>query len=327
MSFVCFDVPHNLYSYFYLPYRRHLHYPANPQPKVLKQSLKAALKSCFTFTVCSLLASSYCFLSLALLFIMSIIHSFSAHKVELDGNSVILGSGDIDSNIARQLSTYIKHDKSLCGYLHIFHQRPTPYIDGGEVRTWFVDGELVEIKDWLVDDCKGLIHYPFPPLKLWPNHNFYKKLLSWGFQFPSLDDHKVRWRHHNGNLALLETSLEFTEAKSKILSAAFNDLNLDLELDQVQGPQFSFSFNEFATMAAPNAHGNSFGLQLPSEDLSQVENLADHLNVTADGTVDRFIKKRAAVTDERDTMAVFVHAGAGYHSLQNEHLHLTMCAK
>lgn len=190
-----------------------------------------------------------------------------------------------------------------------------------------MDGELVEIKDWLVDDCKGLIHYPFPPLKLWPDHNFYKKLLSWGFQFPSLDDHKVRWRHHNGNLALLETSLEFTEAKTKILSAAFNDLNLDLELDQVHRPQSSISFNDFATMAAPNTHGNSFGLQLPSEKLSQVENLADHLNVTADGTVDRFIKKRVAVPDERDTMAVFVHAGAGYHSLQNEHIHLTMCAK
>lgn len=302
-----------------------------PTSTSLWKAWYTASKPCFTFTVCSppppTLAPSYRFPSLALLLIMSILQSFSTHKVELDGNSVMLGSGYIDSDVARQLSTYIKHDRSLCRYLHVFHQKPTPHIDGGEARTWFVDGELVEIKDWLVDNCKGLIHYPFPPLKLWPDHNYYKKLLAWGFQFPSLDDNKVRWRHHNGNFALFDTFLEFPEAKSEILSAAFEDLNLDLKLDQLYSPQSSVSSNDFATMASRGTHGNSFGPQPPSENFSRLEDLADHLNVTADGTVDRFIKKRVAVPDERDTMAVFVHAGAGYHSLQNEHIHLTMCAK
>ncbi|ROV92561.1 hypothetical protein VMCG_08939 [Cytospora schulzeri] len=233
---------------------------------------------------------------------MSVLHSFSTHKLELDGKSVMLGSGDIDSDIARQLSAYIKQDKSLCEYLHDFHQESTPYIDSSEARTWFVDGELVEIKDWLLDDCEGLIPYPFPSSTHWPDHSYYSKLLARGSQFPSPDDNKVPWRHHNGNLALLDSCLQIPDTKSEFLSAAFHELNL--EFDQLT-PQSSISSNDPSTMASPDTNSN----------------------VTADGTVDRLTKKRVAIPDERDTMAVFVHAGAGYHSLQNENVHLTMCAK
>ncbi|KUI53216.1 Threonine aspartase 1 [Cytospora mali] len=214
---------------------------------------------------------------------MNILCSFSSHKVELDGYSVKLCSGDIDNYVARQLSTYIKQDKSLCKYLHVFHSKPNPYIDGGGARTWFVNSELVEIKDWLVDDCDTLTHYPFPPLKLWPNHNYHRKLLlAHGF-----DDNRVPWKHH----------------------------------------QYYSSAEASKTMDSADPQAKVFEPKSPVAQSPRVEDSADHLDATADGTVDRFIKKRVAVPDERNTMAVFVHAGAGYHSYQNEHIHLTMCAK
>lgn len=258
---------------------------------------------------------------------MSILHSFSTHNWVLGGNTVMLASSDVDSDTARQLSAYIKQDNSLCGYLHVVHQKTTPYVDSGEVRTWFVDGKLVEIKDWLVDDFEGLIHYPYPPLKFWPNNNFYRKLQAEGVQFPYLGSNKVRWRNHNGNLVLLNTPLESPEAKSDILSAALDALNLDRNFGQIHTHRSCVSSHNHATMASTEPNPKLLDAQSTFEQSPQFMDLADHMNVTADGTVDRLIRKRVAVPDNRDTMAVFVHAGAGYHSLQNEHVHLTMCAK
>lgn len=237
---------------------------------------------------------------------------------------MLSSSSNIDGDIARQLSAYIKENKSLYGCLHVIHRITNPYIDSGEIRTWYVGGKLVEIKDWLVDDSAGLIHYPFPHCKFWPNNCFYRKLRSRGVQFPSPDNNKVRWRQHNGRLAPLDAS---TEAQSDLLPPALDALNLNIDLHQSHTSWSSASPNDHTSMALPNSHPELLGPQSTSEKFPQFMDLTDHLNVTADGTVDRFIKRRVAVPDERDTMAVFVHAGAGYHSLQNEHVHLTMCAK
>lgn len=49
--------------------------------------------------------------------------------------------------------------------------------------------------------------------------------------------------------------------------------------------------------------------------------------------VDRVMDKKIAdMTDLRkrkggDVAAIFVHAGAGFHSVQNEHVHLAVCAE
>ncbi|KUI67100.1 Threonine aspartase 1 [Cytospora mali] len=244
---------------------------------------------------------------------MNILRSFSSHKAELDGYSVMLGSGDIDNYVARQLSTYIKEDKSLCRYLHVFHSKPDPYIDGGGVRTWFVDSELVEIKDWLVDDCDTLSHYPFPLLNFWPDHNYHRKLLAQGF-----DDNKVAWKHHQ-----YHTSAEASKVKPSNLSVALNNL----DLNPPHTPESPVSFIDLTTMDSADPQSEGFEPKSIAAQSPRMEDSADHLDATADGTVDRFIKKRVAVPDERSTMAVFVHAGAGYHSYQNEHIHLTMCAK
>lgn len=60
----------------------------------------------------------------------------------------------------------------------------------------------------------------------------------------------------------------------------------------------------------------------PASDMSE-----DKIDVGADGTVDRLTKKRDPTGDRRPSMAIFVHAGAGYHSVQNENVHLATCAK
>lgn len=60
----------------------------------------------------------------------------------------------------------------------------------------------------------------------------------------------------------------------------------------------------------------------PASDMS-----GDKIHVGADGTVDRLIKKRDPTGDRRPSMAIFVHAGAGYHSVQNENVHLATCGK
>ncbi|KAK2610132.1 hypothetical protein N8I77_003586 [Diaporthe amygdali] len=75
----------------------------------------------------------------------------------------------------------------------------------------------------------------------------------------------------------------------------------------------------------PNNH--FFGPLDPTQPSPTLDMWEDHLGVGADGAVDRFIKKRVSTGDQRPSMAVFIHAGAGYHSLQNENVHLTMCAK
>ncbi|POS76214.1 threonine aspartase [Diaporthe helianthi] len=70
-----------------------------------------------------------------------------------------------------------------------------------------------------------------------------------------------------------------------------------------------------------------FGAETPPRPLPILEASEDGPGVGIDGTVDRLIKKRSSAGDQRPSMAVFIHAGAGYHSLQNENVHLTMCAK
>lgn len=80
-------------------------------------------------------------------------------------------------------------------------------------------------------------------------------------------------------------------------------------------------------MDSPDPNGHFFGPLTPFEPSKVLDVPDNKLSVGADGTVDRLIKKRSSTGDPRPTMAVFIHAGAGYHSLQNENVHLTMCAK
>lgn len=75
----------------------------------------------------------------------------------------------------------------------------------------------------------------------------------------------------------------------------------------------------------PNRH--FFGPLTPSQPSPASNMPEDKIGVGADGTVDRLIRKRDPTGDQRPSMAVFIHAGAGYHSLQNENVHLTLCAK
>lgn len=70
-----------------------------------------------------------------------------------------------------------------------------------------------------------------------------------------------------------------------------------------------------------------FGPLTPSQVSPASYVSGNKLDVGADGTVDRLIKKRDPTGDQRPSMAVFIHAGAGYHSIQNENVHLTLCAK
>lgn len=80
-------------------------------------------------------------------------------------------------------------------------------------------------------------------------------------------------------------------------------------------------------MDSPDPHGHFFGPLTPSQLPPAPAMSKDKLDVGADGTVDRLMKKRDPTGDKRPSMAVFVHAGAGYHSLQNENVHLGLCAK
>lgn len=75
----------------------------------------------------------------------------------------------------------------------------------------------------------------------------------------------------------------------------------------------------------PNSY--FFGPETPLKPSPNLDASENGLGVGTDGTVDRLIKKRSSAGDQRPSMAVFIHAGAGYHSLQNENVHLTMCAK
>lgn len=80
-------------------------------------------------------------------------------------------------------------------------------------------------------------------------------------------------------------------------------------------------------MDSPDPNRHFFGPLTPSQISPAPDMSKDKLDVGADGTVDRLMKKRDPTGDQRPSMAVFIHAGAGYHSLQNENVHLTLCAK
>lgn len=80
-------------------------------------------------------------------------------------------------------------------------------------------------------------------------------------------------------------------------------------------------------MDSPDPYRHFFGPLTPSQLSPASDMLEDKTGVGADGTVDRLIRKRDPTGDRRPSMAVFIHAGAGYHSVQNENVHLTLCAK
>lgn len=48
-----------------------------------------------------------------------------------------------------------------------------------------------------------------------------------------------------------------------------------------------------------------------------------------DGSTEKLFGRRSQVTPSRvaNVSAIFVHAGAGYHSTTNEHIHLAACDK
>lgn len=55
----------------------------------------------------------------------------------------------------------------------------------------------------------------------------------------------------------------------------------------------------------------------------------DQMVTTANGTMNHVLKKRphSQLFVSPSPMAIFIHAGAGYHSLQNESVHLAICSK
>lgn len=55
----------------------------------------------------------------------------------------------------------------------------------------------------------------------------------------------------------------------------------------------------------------------------------EQMNMPPNHTMDRVLKKRrhSSILESRPPMAIFIHAGAGYHSLQNENIHLAVCSK
>lgn len=66
--------------------------------------------------------------------------------------------------------------------------------------------------------------------------------------------------------------------------------------------------------------------QESSDDLISFEDLTPNTSISTagvDGTVDRVLKRGP----KRPVTAIFVHAGAGYHSVQNEQIHLQACSE
>lgn len=53
------------------------------------------------------------------------------------------------------------------------------------------------------------------------------------------------------------------------------------------------------------------------------------MTMATNGTIDRMLRKRphSSNYEARPPMAIFIHAGAGYHSIQNENVHLSICSK
>ncbi|KAL1883364.1 hypothetical protein Daus18300_000422 [Diaporthe australafricana] len=266
----------------------------------------------------------------------------------------LLVSGDVDSGISWQLANFCKADESLCMYLHVVHRDPDPDVEGGESRSRLVEGELFFIKDWLVAG-ERLFHYPFPHLKCWPNHEFYRKCLAWNTNPPAYDNiqdrelfeqrlsWKFRFADNRSNAHRREYSNEFPVLASSpnihraataserhwnadlaSLSTSFN--TLQLSESESDWPSSSFS-SDLAAMDSRDPNQGFFGALNPSEPSSSTDTWEDHLGVGANGAVDRYLNKRVSSGDKRPSMAVFVHAGAGYHSIQNENLHLTMCSK
>ncbi|KAI3395576.1 hypothetical protein diail_1088 [Diaporthe ilicicola] len=266
----------------------------------------------------------------------------------------LLVQGDIDAGISGQLASFCKQDESLCACLHVFHRDPNCVAEGGELRACCVKGELFVVKDWLISEQR-LLHYPFPHLMCWPNHMFYRKCLGWKHNPPahnSIQDrelfeerltweirfadngNKVHWRKYCDDATALDSSpnAQGTASSSEhqrnadlaSLSTSFNFLQLS---ESEPSWASTSSLGDTAAMDSHDPDHDFFGPLDPSEASLSFDMWEDHLGVGADGTVDRFIKKRVSTGDQRPTMAVFIHAGAGYHSLQNENYHLTMCAK
>lgn len=76
-----------------------------------------------------------------------------------------------------------------------------------------------------------------------------------------------------------------------------------------------------AYLANPDPADQVFGL--PHDSLTVEDEHENDMGM--DSTVDRMLKKRGSKNGP--PAIIFIHAGAGYHSTNNEHLHLQVCAK
>lgn len=267
----------------------------------------------------------------------------------------LLINGYVEPGISWQLANFCKADESLCKYLHVVHRDPTnSNVEGGASRSRLVEDELFFIKDWLVAGQR-LFHYPFPHLKLWPNHQFYQKCLdcninppaynniqdrevfderlNWKFRFAD-NGSNAYWRKYSSEFPVLDSLPNTQRAATSperqwnvnlaSLSTSFSTLQLN---ESESAWTSSNSPSDLEVMDSRNPNQDFFGPLNPFKPSSSTDTSEDHLGVGADGAVDRYRNKRVSSGDQRPSMAVFIHAGAGYHSIQNEGLHLAMCSK
>lgn len=68
-------------------------------------------------------------------------------------------------------------------------------------------------------------------------------------------------------------------------------------------------------------------LYLPPHNMSdsEAESLSPTSSPTTDGATDRMFRRGQKPQGQSNMSAIFVHAGAGYHSTTNEHIHLGAC--
>jgi len=62
----------------------------------------------------------------------------------------------------------------------------------------------------------------------------------------------------------------------------------------------------------------------PSTPLEAKSHIPD-FGSTMDGATDRLFRRSHQSNQQGNVAAIFVHAGAGYHSTTNEHIHLGAC--
>ena len=141
-------------------------------------------------------------------------------------------------------------------------------------------------------------------------------------QMPTSENQDIHHHQHRISTKLNSARTRLRQFSRDYLTTPFRrSQNQDINLTPSPSPSPSPSSNTSTGQCSEPGQATP----MSSSSTSSASDGNDNMNRVMDGTAERALRKSQQSQTRPHISAIFVHAGAGYHSTTNEHIHLGAC--